>query len=158
MKSWLVTSQNGTVRMQNNSCQRSPDCSGYGPEFSWCDFPEMVFRPESHLICAEETPVERHGWIWLFMCNLLSLFCPENFVLYFSIILLNNLQDNFLQRKLVLGFISMTLGYLLSFNPHKLRNQVLPVVASPSILLIVHFQFSQAIWQLQVFLTACYEV
>lgn len=72
------------------------------------------------------------------------------FVLYFSIVLLNNLQDNFLQRKLLLGFISMTLGYLSQFNLHKLRNQVLPVVASPSIHSIVqyNFQFSQAIWQL----------
>lgn len=62
-----------------------------------------------------------------------------------------NLQDNFLPRKLLFDFISLTLGYLLQFNLHELRNQLLPVVASSSIHLIVqnNLQFSQAIWQLQ---------
>lgn len=159
MEFWLVTSCNRAVRnicKEKNLVSTLLTAVAMGQVFHDAISQRSWFSP--HLFWRNST-----GAAWaklVFMCNLLSHFCPENFVLYFSVILCNQLQDNFLQRKHLLGFISMTLGYLLQFKLHKLGNQVLPVVASPSIHSIVQYnlQFSQAIWQLQVFHTACYGV
>lgn len=93
VKSWLVTCQNRIGRIYAKKPLSALSWLQWlQARFFMMQFPRgaaFLARASPHL-CWRNSG-ELHRWIWLFMCNLLLRFCPENFVLYFSTILLNSL-------------------------------------------------------------------